>query len=43
MRFTVATLQRALKHRNYRLFVAGHSISLAGTWLTRGPCTSGSG
>jgi MFS family permease len=29
------TLARALKHRNYRLFFAGQSISLIGTWLTR--------
>ncbi|HEY5937133.1 MAG TPA: MFS transporter [Kofleriaceae bacterium] len=28
-------LVRALRHRNYRLFVAGQSISLVGTWLTR--------
>jgi MFS family permease len=28
-------LGRALRHRNYRLFVAGQSISLVGTWLTR--------
>jgi MFS family permease len=26
---------RALRHRNYRLFFAGQSISLVGTWLTR--------
>jgi MFS family permease len=26
---------RALKHRNFRLFVAGQSISLIGTWMTR--------
>ena len=26
---------RALSHRNYRLFFAGQSISLIGTWLTR--------
>ncbi|MCE9572260.1 MAG: MFS transporter [Deltaproteobacteria bacterium] len=26
---------RALRHRNYRLFFAGQSISLIGTWLTR--------
>jgi MFS family permease len=29
------TLARALKHRNYRLFFAGQSVSLIGTWLTR--------
>jgi MFS family permease len=28
-------LARALRHRNYRLFVFGQSISLVGTWLTR--------
>jgi MFS family permease len=26
---------RALAHRNYRLFFAGQSVSLIGTWLTR--------
>ena len=26
---------RALAHRNYRLFFAGQSISLVGTWITR--------
>src|SRR3954453_12858530 len=26
---------RALSHRNYRLFFAGQSVSLIGTWLTR--------
>ena len=26
---------RALRHRNYRLFVAGQGISLVGTWITR--------
>jgi len=26
---------RALRHRNYRLFFAGQSLSLIGTWLTR--------
>ncbi len=29
------TLARALRHRNYRLFFAGQSVSLIGTWLTR--------
>jgi MFS family permease len=29
------TLGRALRHRNYRLFFSGQSISLIGTWLTR--------
>jgi MFS family permease len=28
-------LFRALRHRNYRLFFFGQSISLAGTWITR--------
>jgi len=26
---------RALRHRNYRLFFAGQSVSLIGTWMTR--------
>lgn len=26
---------RALRHRNYRLFVSGQGISLIGTWMTR--------
>src|SRR5215467_9608337 len=26
---------RALKSRNYRLFFAGQSVSLVGTWMTR--------
>src|SRR5690349_22815305 len=28
-------LTRALQHRNFRLFVAGQSVSLVGTWITR--------
>ena len=28
-------LGRALRHRNYRLYFAGQSISVIGTWLTR--------
>lgn len=28
-------LFRALRHRNYRLFFGGQSLSLAGTWITR--------
>src|SRR5580765_6793471 len=28
-------IARALQHRNYRLFFAGQSISLVGTWITR--------
>jgi MFS family permease len=31
----VRALGRALRHRNYRLFFAGQSVSLVGTWLTR--------
>src|SRR3954468_24721062 len=26
---------RALRHRNYRLFFGGQSLSLIGTWITR--------
>src|SRR6201997_2841536 len=26
---------RALRHRNFKLFVTGQSISLIGTWMTR--------
>src|SRR4029453_6826383 len=28
-------LARALRHRNYRLFFSGQSVSLVGTWVTR--------
>lgn len=28
-------IARSLKHRNYRLFFSGQSVSLIGTWLTR--------
>lgn len=28
-------LTRALRHRNYRLFFGGQSVSLIGTWITR--------
>ena len=28
-------LTRALRHRNYRLFFTGQSLSLIGTWITR--------
>jgi MFS family permease len=28
-------LVRALRHRNYRLFFGGQSVSLVGTWITR--------
>jgi MFS family permease len=31
----MASVGRALRHRNYRLFVTGQSISLIGTWLTK--------
>jgi len=31
----MSRLTRALQHRNYRLFFAGQSVSLVGTWLTR--------
>src|SRR3954462_5773966 len=30
-----SSLVRALRHRNYRLFFAGQSTSLVGTWITR--------
>ena len=29
------SILRALRHRNYRLFFAGQSLSLIGTWITR--------
>lgn len=32
---TRAMLLRALRHRNYRLFFSGQSVSLVGTWMTR--------
>ena len=31
----MASLTRALKHRNYRLFFSGQTVSLIGTWITR--------
>ncbi len=31
----VPFLLRALRHRNYRLFFGGQSVSLIGTWMTR--------
>ena len=34
-RFGRSSLLRALRHRNYRLFFAGQSLSLVGTWITR--------
>ncbi len=30
-----STLLRALRHRNYRLYFTGQSVSLVGTWITR--------
>jgi MFS family permease len=30
----LSSLGRALRHRNYRLFVVGQGISLVGTWIT---------
>jgi MFS family permease len=32
---TPGRLTRALRHRNYRLFFSGQSLSLIGTWITR--------
>src|SRR5690349_22071096 len=29
------SIVRALRHRNYRLFFAGQTLSLVGTWITR--------
>jgi MFS family permease len=31
----MSRLTRALRHRNYRLFFAGQTVSLIGTWVTR--------
>src|SRR6201987_2176916 len=31
----MAYATRALRHRNYRLFFTGQTISLVGTWITR--------
>ena len=31
----MSRLTRALRHRNYRLFFSGQSVSLIGTWITR--------
>jgi MFS family permease len=31
----MADIVRALKHRNYRLFFSGQTVSLVGTWITR--------
>ena len=35
IRPTLPGLLRALRHRNYRLFFLGQSISLVGTWMSR--------
>ena len=35
MKATFGGIARSLKHRNYRLFFSGQSVSLIGTWLTR--------
>jgi len=29
----IALILRALKHKNYRLYFAGHGTSLIGTWM----------
>jgi MFS family permease len=34
-RRAMPSIGRALRHRNYRLFFTGQSISLVGTWLTK--------
>jgi MFS family permease len=34
-RFSASNTWRALRHRNFRLFFGGQSISLIGTWMTR--------
>jgi len=33
--FRVNTIFRSLRHRNYRLFFSGQSVSLIGTWMQR--------
>ena len=35
MKSSFAGITRSLKHRNYRLFFSGQTVSLIGTWLTR--------
>ncbi|HEY2849735.1 MAG TPA: MFS transporter [Gemmatimonadaceae bacterium] len=35
MMSSFAGITRSLKHRNYRLFFSGQTVSLIGTWLTR--------
>ena len=32
---TLSFALRALRYRNYRLFFAGQTVSLVGTWMTR--------
>src|ERR1700761_1064481 len=32
---SMAYAWRALRHRNFQLFVSGQSVSLIGTWMTR--------
>jgi len=32
---SIDNVKRALRHRNYRLYTAGNSVSLIGTWLQR--------
>jgi hypothetical protein len=32
---TKVSAWRALRHRNFRLFAGGQSVSLIGTWMTR--------
>ncbi len=34
-KFSLDSIGRALRHRNYRLFFIGQSISLIGTWMTQ--------
>src|ERR1051325_5002470 len=31
----ISFMWRALRHRNYRLFFSGQTVSLIGTWMTR--------
>ena len=35
VRSLLSNMSRALRHRNYRLFFGGQTVSLIGTWLTR--------
>lgn len=34
-KIALPTMLRALRHRNFRLFFSGQSVSLVGTWMTR--------